>query len=112
MVKTGCDVFPNKSRFIQGFGTQFSIPQSHRDEKGDTVFDGYISVMANGEYPFEKGDKIKILKIKSMMLRKAKNGDIYYTAFCDIELIKETYRVRKGQRDISKVINDIPEELL
>lgn len=111
-VKTGASIIPCAARYLQGWGTQFSIPQTHKNERGEIVYDGFISVIASGEYPFEKGDRIKILKIKSATLKKANNGVTYYTVFADIELVKETYRVRKGQRDISKIKDNIPEELL
>lgn len=103
---------PNASRYMDKFGTQFSIPQSHRNSKGEVVQDGFISLVALGEYPFERGDRIRVLKLNGATLRKASNGLPYFTVYADVELIKETYRPIKGQRDIKKLGGDIPEELL
>ena len=111
-IKVDSLVKPYTARSSHGWGTQFSVPQYHKGDNDRPVLDGYISVVANGEYPFEKGDQIKIIKIKNVFLKKGKNGEMYYTVFADVELVKETYRVKKGQRDIKKVIDDIPEELL
>lgn len=111
-IKANGRVCPNNARYIEKWGTQFSIPQSHKNSQGETVLDGFISLMADGEYPYERGDSIKIQKIKGVTLRKASNGQTYYTVYAEVELIKETYRPMKGQRDIKKVGGDIPEELL
>ena len=111
-IKANGRVYPNSSRYIEGWGTQFSIPQAHKNSQGETVLDGFISLMADGEYPFERGDSIKINKIKGVTLRKANNGQSYYTVYAEIELIKETYRMKKGKRDTARLKDELPDELL
>lgn len=112
MIKTGVATRPYNAKYIGIMGTQFSVPQSHKGENGETVLDGFIQVVAPGEYKYERGDKIIVTNIKSVMLRKAKNGTPYYTVYADIELDKQTFREKKGKRDIAKLKEDIPEELL
>lgn len=112
MIKPNGTVYPISARYVEKWGTQFSVPQMHKGMNGENVMDGFIMLVAAGEYPFERGDGVKVTKINGVLLKKAHNGQPYYSVYADIELIKETYRMKKGKRDVARLEKDLPDELL
>lgn len=110
MVKEGKELKPCSAIYLGDIGTSFSIVQAH-NENGTVIWDGYIQVIAPRTYDFEVGDKILITKIKSVVLRKWRDGAQRFSVYADIELKKQKPS-KRGQRAINKLKDDIPEELL
>ena len=106
MLKVGGEYRPFASKVVElGKYTQFSIPQSHKD-KGKYVLDGFINVLAPGEYDFNKGDTITVSEITAATLI-AYEGKQYFSVYAVVDLHK------KQQDPTKKIIaEDISEEYL
>ena len=113
MVKVGNKYKPSLARQVWGGElTQFSIPQTHKDESGDIVRDGFINVLCKGVYPWVKdnGDQIEIKKITGASLKWYK-GKPYFGITAEIEY--HTARdLALAKEDGGSWDDDIPEELL
>lgn len=106
MLKVGGEYRPISSKVVElGKYTQFSIPQSHKD-KGKYVKDGFINVLAPGEYDFKKGDIITISEITAATLRYY-NGRQYFSLYATVEVYKPEIDQTKQQ-----IAEDISEEYL
>ena len=110
MVKVGKVYAPVSARIIKGGQyTQFSISQRHKGADRKYIKDGFINVLVNGEYVFNKGDTIKILKQTAANLISW-NGKQYFSIYAEIEYI--TAEQRDFDDTFQGMDEDIPEELL
>lgn len=110
MVKEGHELKPCSATYLGDIGTSFSVSQSHK-ENGKLIWDGYLQVIAPSKYDFEVGDKIVVTKIKSVVLRRWRDGAQRFSVYADVDFIKQR-QSKRGQREIRKLKDDIPEELL
>lgn len=106
MLKVGGEYRPISSKVVElGKYTQFSIPQSHKD-KGKYVKDGFINVLAPGEYGFQRGDTITISEITAATLI-AYNGKQYFSVYALVDFHKKEVDPTK-----QIIAEDISEEYL
>lgn len=114
MIKVGQLLKPYSARLVSGGKkTQFSIPQYHKDEDGNFHKDGFINLVAKGNYPWVKGsnDVIKLVAVKSVSIWKA-NGNQYVGIAADIEYITAEQNPYDKPDGTGSWDDDIPDELL
>lgn len=103
MLKVGGVYRPCASKIV-GLGkyTEFSIPQQHK-VSGKFVKDGFINVLAPGEYDFQRGDTITISEITAATLI-AYNGKQYFSVYAVVGFHKKEVDPTKQiiEEDISE----------
>lgn len=111
MIKVGMTFKPYSAKITKGGEyTSFSLPQNHRNPNGvGLIQDGFINLLAPGEYNFERGDTIKVLKINGAELRNW-NGRQYFSIYGEVEYTPASVKLSEPNKDILN--GDIPEELL
>ncbi len=111
MVKIGQTFQPYSAKITKGGKyTSFALPQKHRNPYAEGyINDGFINLLVPGEYNFERGDTIKVLKINGAELRLW-NGKQYFSLYGEIEYKPSTVVLSEPNADILN--GDIPEELL
>ena len=111
MIKVGMKIRPYAARVTKGGEyTAFSLPQNHRNPNGSGLIqDGFINLLVKGEYDFEKGDTIKVLKIDGAELRNWK-GRQFFSLYGEIEYTSASVKLSEPNKDI--LDGDIPEEML
>lgn len=106
MLKVGTEYRPLAVRvFALGKYTQFTFKQYHKDGR-ELAKDGYINVLAPGEYDYEKGDTVTISEITAATLRYY-NGRQYFSLYATVEVHKPEIDQTKQQ-----IAEDISEEYL
>lgn len=106
MLKVGGEYRPCASKVV-GLGkyTEFSIPQIHK-ANGKYIQDGFINVLAQGEYDFKKGDTITISEITATTLI-AYEGKQYFSVYAIVDFHKKAVDLTK-----QIIAEDISEEYL
>lgn len=111
MIKVGMKFKPYSARVAKGGEyTSFALPQNHRNPNGNGLIpDGFINLLVKGEYNFERGDIIKVLKIDGAELRNW-NGRQFFSVYGEIEYTPASVKLSEPNQDI--LDGDIPEEML
>lgn len=103
MLKIGGVYRPCASKIV-GLGkyTEFSIPQAHK-ANGKFIQDGFINVLAPGEYDFKRGDTITISEITGATLITF-NGKQYFSVYATVDFHKKEVDPTKQiiEEDISE----------
>lgn len=111
MIRWGKELRPYKTLIVKGGeATIFDVPVAHWTGKYKKL-DGFISIVANGSYKWEKGDLIKI-KQRDVRGVERREWNSYVTVSIyvnAVELIKAKDRVAEENKDT--LDDNIPEEL-
>ena len=106
MIRLNGEYFPIKAVSLKnGAYTSFGVPLYHREGEKE-VTDGFVSIVAKGEYNFHRGDSIKVLDITGVNMKDGK----YVSMFCNIKY-KTNMKVKETpNRDV--IDRDIPDDLI
>ncbi len=110
MVKVGKTYNPSGAKIVQGGKyTQFTIPQSHW-ENGRYVMDGYLNILAPGEYTFQKGDRITVKQISAVTLRLYGQTQ-YFSVYAKIDYTSWEQVLMSQNKGLLEEIDEWDEEI-
>lgn len=105
MISINAKYQPVAALILQGGKyTRFAVPQFHRQGDKD-VADGFINILAKGDYDFHRGDTIRILRITGANVISAK----YFSIFAEIEHIPAM--IAKAEQNSKLLEHDIPDDI-
>jgi len=110
MPKVGAIVTPINAKIIRGGReTEFCTSLSHFVPQRGFVPDGYVYFVAEGEYHWEKGDRIRINEITAWRIYVPKTRAKRLMLYAKIDYIpKETYE--NGGDVMDRLEADVPGE--
>lgn len=110
MPKVGTIVTPVNAKIIRGGrATEFCVGVCHFVPKRGFVSDGYVYFMVQGEYHWEKGDRIRVTEITGWRIYVPRTRAKRLIMYAKIEFMpKESFK--DGGEIMDRLKADVPEE--
>lgn len=114
MIEVEKPIYPYSARILSGGKrTEFSCPQYTRKPDGKWRPDGFINVIAKGQYDFRKGDMIIVhaADISGVNRQEPHPGSTYVSLF--VEKVDHMTKQQVVEEPTRELLDDnIPEDLL